>query len=414
MNKRIIGVRKLLEVYGQAHLLMKYDEMDQQKQEQLLDMIESIDFELIQKLFNQATASVIEEQVKVEPAEYLDKKRLTGQDIKLYEELGERTIRAGEVAVVTMAGGQGTRLGFDGPKGAFIFDEESGKSIFEALTDTLLDVCRKYNVNIPWFIMTSHENNSATIRFFEEHNYFGYSKEAINFFIQDELPMLDLNGKILLDSDFMVKKAANGHGGTLYSMKKSGVIQKMKDMGVQYVSINGVDNVLVKPVDPLFIGYAISKHSEVATKSIAKVSAEEKVGVLCLKNGRIGVVEYTEISNHMANLRDSEGELIYGNAYALFNLFSIHALETVAEASLPYHVAVKKADYYDHEGKYVVAKAPNAYKFEQFLFDAFEFFDKGSVQILRIIRDEEFAPIKNATGKDSPETALNLYRKYHA
>ena len=171
-----------------------------------------------------------------------------------------------------------------------------------------------------------------------------------------------------------------------------------------------MDNVLVQPVDPLFIGLAVTSKSKGAIKSIAKASPEERVGVICRKNGRVGVVEYTEISNQMANLRDRDGNLVYGDAYALFNLYSIEGLDMVSNVPLPYHVAVKKADYIDANGGFVKASQPNAYKFEQFIFDSYELFSK--VCVLRVRREDEFAPIKNATGQDSPETALELYRKY--
>jgi UDP-N-acetylglucosamine/UDP-N-acetylgalactosamine diphosphorylase len=407
--ERLVRIRKLLKEHGQEHLLMKYDELDQEARTRLLDAIESIDFELMEKLYQKATEPVIEEQIVIEPIGHLDKDGMPKSECKMYEELGEATIRRGKLAVVTMAGGQGTRLGYNGPKGAFVFDPESGKSIFEALTDTMKDACERYNVDIPWYIMTSRENNEATKEFFEQHHYFGYPGK-IRFFIQGELPMLSLDGKILLDKDFQIKSAANGHGGTLLSMEKSGVIRDMKANGIEWVSINGVDNVLVQPVDPLFIGLAVTSKSKGAIKSIAKASPEERVGVICRKNGRVGVVEYTEISNQMANLRDRDGNLVYGDAYALFNLYSIEGLDMISNVPLPYHVAVKKADYIDANGGFVKASQPNAYKFEQFIFDSYELFSK--VCVLRVRREDEFAPIKNATGQDSPETALELYRKY--
>ena len=407
--ERLERIRKLLKAHGQEHLLMKYDELDQEAQVRLLDAIESIDFDLMDKLFQKSTEPVIEEQLTIGPIGHLDKEKMLKFECKMYEEYGEAIIRKGKLAVVTMAGGQGTRLGFNGPKGAFVFDPESGKSIFEALTDTMKDACKRYDVDIPWYIMTSKENNEATKEFFEQHHYFGYPGK-IRFFTQGELPMLSLDGKILLDKDYQIKFAANGHGGTLLSMEKSGVIKDMKANGIGWVSINGVDNVLVQPVDPLFIGLAVKRRSKGAIKSIAKASPEERVGVICRKNGRVGVVEYTEISNQMANLRDKNGNLVYGDAYALFNLFSIEGLDMISNVPLPYHVAVKKADYIDANGNFIKASKPNAKKFEQFIFDIFELFSE--VCVLRVRREDEFAPIKNATGEDSPETALELYRKY--
>ena len=408
---RLGNVRKVLRRHGQEHLLMKYDELDRATQSKLLNVIESIDFDLMDKLYEKATMPVIEETQKIEPIPYIDKNDISEEDISYYKELGEAVVRHGKIAVVTMAGGQGTRLGFNGPKGAFVFDKDNDKSIFEALTDTLKEMCQSYNTKIWWFIMTSDANNEDTIKFFEEHDYFGYDKARVRFFIQGKLPMMDFNGKILLDEKGMPKMAANGHGGTLYSMEQTGVLAEMKTLGIEYVSVNGVDNVLVKPVDPVFVGLMICKRVLGAVKTIYKTNPDENVGVMCRKNGRVGVVEYTEISKQMANLRNADGKLVFGDAYALFNLYTIEGLEKVAEVSLPYHVAVKKADYIDARGNFVKAQNPNSYKYEMFIFDSFEMFDK--VLVLRINRDEEFAPIKNAKGKDSPETALKLYRKYH-
>ena len=402
-------IRRRLSKYNQEHLLQKFDELDAEAQERLIDTIESIDLDMMQILYHKATSKESSKKMDIRPIRHVSKDNLNPEERKSYEKKGEEIIRSGQLAVVTMAGGQGTRLGFMGPKGAFIFDPENGTSIFEALTDTMKEACERYNTQITWYIMTSKENEEETKRFFESHGNFGYPGE-IFYFNQGELPMLDINGKILLDQDYQVKMAANGHGGTLLSMEKEGIVSHMKSNGIKWVSINGVDNVLVKPVDPLFIGIAAMCNMMGAIKSIAKAYPEEKVGVVCYKNGKVGVVEYTEISKEMASERNENGELIYGDAYALFNLYSIEGLELVSKVSLPYHVAFKKADYIDQYGNYIKGEEPNSYKFEQFIFDAYELF--GDVCVLRVNREDEFAPIKNAKGVDSPETALKLYKAY--
>lgn len=214
----------------------------------------------------------------------------------------------------------------------------------------------------------------------------------MKFFKQGQLPMLGIDGKILLTEEGMVKEAANGHGGTLQSMDRANVISEMKENGIEWVFINGVDNVLVKPVDPLLIGMSIHNKVLGAVKSIEKTDPKEKVGVFCRKNKKVGVVEYTEISEEMANLRDDDRSLVYGDANAIFHLYNIKGLEKVSELSLPYHTAVKKANYMDENGKIVTADKPNAYKFEMFIFDSYEMFD--DVVVLRVKREEEFAPIK--------------------
>lgn len=410
MKNELEDIKKTLKKYGQEHLLLKYDEMNDEQKEELLEQIRTIDFELMKNLYENATKPADLETVTIEPIEHVDKSKLTVGEREMYEKKGIEAIKYNKFATVTMAGGQGTRLGHKGPKGTFIFDPEKNKSIFETLCDTLKEAWRKYDTVIPWYLMTSRENNDATVKFFEENNYFGYPKEAIKFFKQGELPMISLNGKILLDKNGMIKKAANGHGGTLQSMEKAGVLDEMKANGIEWVFVNGVDNVLVKPVDPLLIGMSIHNKVLGAVKSIEKTDPKENVGVFCRKNKKVGVVEYTEISEEMANLRDDDRSLVYGDANAIFHLYNIKGLEKVSELSLPYHTAKKKADYIDENGKEVIGDKPNAYKFEMFIFDSYEMFD--DVVVLRVKREEEFAPIKNAQGADSPETARKLYKDY--
>ena len=410
MEKELEDIKKILKKYGQEHLLLKYDEMDDKEKEELLEQIKTIDFELMKNLYEKASKPAELETVTIEPIEHVDKSKLTVSEREMYEKKGIEAIKYNKFAVVTMAGGQGTRLGHNGPKGTFIFDTEKNKSIFETLCDTLKEAWRKYDTVIPWYLMTSRENNDATVKFFEENNFFGYPKDAVKFFKQGELPMISLTGKILLDKNGMVKKAANGHGGTLQSMEKAGVLDEMKTNGIEWVFINGVDNVLVKPVDPLLIGMSIHNKVLGAVKSIEKTDPKENVGVFCRKNKKVGVVEYTEISEEMANLRDDDRSLVYGDANAIFHLYNIKGLEKVSELSLPYHTAKKKADYIDENGKEVIGDKPNAYKFEMFIFDSYEMFD--DVVVLRVKREEEFAPIKNAQGADSPETARKLYKDY--
>ena len=412
MNERLNSIQKKLKKYNQEHLLLFYDKMDDNNKEKLLNQIESIDFDLINELYDSTKRPLDLKNVKIEPIEHTDKDKMTVAEREMYEKKGIEAIKDNKLAVVTMAGGQGTRLGHSGPKGTFIFDVENNISIFEILCNILIDAWKQYNVYIPWYIMTSRENNDVTVAFFESHNYFGYPKEKVKFFKQGELPMLDMNGKILLEENGFIKKAGDGHGGTLKALKKANVLDEMKKNGIEWVFINGVDNVLVKPVDPLLMGMSISRKVLGAVKSIEKTDPKEKVGVFCRKNKKVGVVEYTEISDEMANQRDDYGSLVFGDANAIFHLYNIKGLEKVADAKLPYHIAVKKANYIDSEGTLIKAEKPNAYKFESFIFDSYEMFD--DVAVLRVKREEEFAPIKNAEGIDSPETARKLYKDYFA
>ena len=260
--------------------------------------------------------------------------------------------------------------------------------------------------------MTSDENNKATVEFFKENNYFGYPENSIIFFKQGKLEMMDPNGKILLNENGKIKEASNGHGGIFQSMLKEGIIYDMKARGIEWVFIGGVDNVLVNMVDPILIGLAEAKNVLAAGKSIVKAGPEEKVGVFCKKNGKPSVIEYSEISKEMAAERTENGELKYGESHILCNLFNIKAIDNISKKELPYHVAFKKAKYMDKNGEIVCPEKPNAYKFEEFLFDAFESLD--DMAILRVKREDEFAPVKNAEGVDSPETARKLYTQFHS
>lgn len=409
MNNNIEEIKRTLKKYGQEHLLNFYDELDENKQRQLLEQIENIDFELINSLYNKTKANNKKEDAKIEPINFIDKYKLNS-DYKYFESIGEKAIREGKLAVVTMAGGQGTRLGHKGPKGTFDIGLDSHKSLFELLCDYIKEQGNKYNVKIPWFIMTSKENNKDTINFFKENKYFGYEKN-IYFFTQGQLPMIDTEGKILIGEDYLIKEAADGHGGVYESLVKNKMVDKMKELGVEWVFIGGVDNCLVKMVDPVFMGIAIDKGVTAAGKSVVKANPHEKVGAFCRKNGKPSVVEYSEITDEMAEATDENGNLLYGESHILCNLFNISAIERMGSEPLPYHSAFKKATYIDKDGNLIKPDGPNAYKFEAFLFDAFGEVD--DMAIFRVKREEEFAPVKNAEGVDSPETARKLYNEFY-
>lgn len=409
MEHNIEEIRHTLKKYNQEHLLNFYDNLDEQKQIKLIDQIENIDFELIKSLYDKTKDGIKNDEADIEPIDFIDKYKLN-EDYKYFEQIGEKAIRAGKLAVVTMAGGQGTRLGHNGPKGTYDIGLDSHKSLFELLFDYIKEQNDKYNVQIPWFIMTSKENNESTVKFFKDNKYFGYEKN-IFFFIQGQLPMIDTEGKILIGEDYLIKEAADGHGGVYESLVKSGMVEKMKQLGVEWVFIGGVDNCLVKMVDPVLMGIAIDKGVTAAGKSVVKANPHEKVGAFCKKNGKPSVVEYSEITDEMAEATDENGELLYGESHILCNLFNISAIERMGSEPLPYHSAFKKATYIDKDGNKVVPTSPNAYKFEAFLFDAFGEVD--DMAILRVKREEEFAPVKNATGVDSPETARELYNNFH-
>lgn len=413
MEDKLEEEKAILKKYGQEHLLNHFDKLDEGHQKKLLNQIKEIDFELANSLYESTKKEVKSNKDEITPIDYLDKFKL-GDKYKFYEDIGKKAIKEGKLAAVTMAGGQGTRLGHNGPKGTYDIGLDSHKSLFELLCDGLKKEGKKYGVIIPWFVMTSRENNEETVNFFKKHKYFGYEKgKNLFFFIQGELPMMDTEGKILVGEDGLIKLAADGHGGVYESLVKNGMTKKMRELGVEWVFIGGVDNCLVNMVDPVLMGVAIDKKVTVACKSVVKDNPHEKVGVFCKRNGKPNVIEYTEITNQMAEATDEDGELLYGESHILCNLFSVDAIERMGVEPLPYHVAFKKATYMDKDGNLVKPDTPNAYKFEAFLFDAFSEVD--DMAILRVKREEEFAPVKNAdsVGVDCPKTARELYKKFN-
>jgi len=410
MKEKLNNVKEILKKYGQEHLLNGYDNLNLDKKEVLLEQILNIDFDLIKNLYENSSKKNEIAENDITPIEYVEKEKISYEEKEKYNRIGEEVIKTSGLAVITMAGGQGTRLGYNGPKGACTIGLASGKTIFEILIDVLKDAKNKYGKPVHWYLMTSKENNNDTVKFFEENNYFDYGKENVSFFVQGELPMLDINGKILRTKEGLVKEAADGHGGVLEAIYKNNILEDMKKRNIKWVYIGGVDNVLAKMVDPIFIGLASDGGYYSAGKSLVKAYPEEKVGVFCKKNGKPTVVEYTEISEEMARMTDEKGELLYGESHILCNLFSIEAIEKISKNKLPYHTAFKKADYLDENGNYVVSEKPNAYKFESFIFDAFETLE--NMIIMRVKREEEFAPVKNKEGVDSPETARKLYNEY--
>lgn len=304
----------------------------------------------------------------------------------------------------------GTRLGHKGPKGTFLIDvKPKAKYLFEILADTLKKANEKYNTTIPWYIMVSKDNKEETINFFKEKEYFNYPENEITFFMQGEMPLIGEDGEFLLDKEGKIQFASDGNGSIYRSMKENKILEDMKQKNIEWVYIGSVDNVLLKMVEPILLGLTIKEKNEIGSKTIVKANPEEKVGVFCKKNSKPSVIEYTELSQDKAKLRDENEELVYGEAHIMCNLFSTKAIEKISDKTLPYHIAFKRIDHYI-DRKLVEPKEPNCYKFEQFIFDGFAFFE--NITLLRGKREEDFAPVKNKEGNDSPNTAIELYNNY--
>ena len=401
----------LLKEYNQEHIIKFLEKLNDEKAEQLIKQIQKIDLHQITELYNSTKKTVEFKESKIEALKYLDKAKLTKEQKEKFDNLGIQVVKNNQYAVVTMAGGQGTRLGHNGPKGTFKLDVYGkGKYLFEILVDNLKEANQKYGVTINWYIMTSKENNEETVKFLEKNNYFGYDKNYVKIFTQSELPIVDTNGKLMMGKDYKIKEASDGNGGTYSSLRRSGCLTDMKEKGIKWVFIGSVDNALLKMVDVTLLGMAISQGVQIASKSVVKANPHEKVGVFCKMNGHPKVIEYTELPEKMAEETDSDGELKFGESHIMCNLYTIEAIEKISKEILMYHSAFKKNSYIDLDGKEIIPQEPNSYKFESFIFDAFEFFD--DIAILRGKREDDFAPVKNKEGVDSPKTAKELYEKF--
>ncbi len=414
MNNRMDKTQDIIEtlkIYNQEHIIKLLNKLDDTQKEKLIKQIDKIDFHQIMELYDNTKKEVEIKENKIESIKYLDKEKLSKIQKEEFDIAGETAIRNGEYAVVTMAGGQGTRLGHTGPKGTFKLDVYGkGKYLFEILAENLKDANKEYETTIPWYIMTSKENHNETEEFLEKNNYFGYPNEFVTLFMQGELPLIDTNGKILIGKDNRIKEASDGNGGVFSSLRTSGMLSNMKERNIKWVFIGGVDNAILKMADTTLLGMAISEGVQIASKSVVKANPHERVGVFCKMNGHPKVIEYSELPEKMAEEVDDNGELKYGESHIMCNLFSIEAIEKVSKEYLMYHSAFKKNSYIDENGKEIVPNEPNSYKFESFIFDSFEFFD--DIAILRGKREDDFAPVKNREGVDSPKTAKELYEKY--
>ena len=403
----------ILKENNQEHLLKYLEMADENQKAELIKEIENINFDELKELYkiskrdkDKAIGSQLIEHVK-----FVDKYKMNEDDFNRYKEVGEKIIKNGEYAVVTMAGGQGTRLGHDGPKGTFLLDvKPKPKYLFEILADGIKRANEKYDVILNWYIMTSTENDEKTEEFFKEHNYFDYPKDKIKFFKQGNLPLISEEGKLLVDENLHIKYAADGNGCIYKSMRIDGILDDMKKNGIKWIFIGAVDNALLNMVDPILIGLTSCEGNQIGSKSVVKRSPDEPVGVFCKKDGKPGVIEYTELPTEMAHEVDEEGELLFGESHIMCNLYSFEALEKISKEKLPYHSANKKAPYMNEMGEMIKPTKPNAYKYEAFIFDGFAFFD--NISILRGRRNEDFAPVKNAEGNDSPATAVELYNNY--
>mmetsp|Transcript_47476 Transcript_47476/g.85445 ORF Transcript_47476/g.85445 Transcript_47476/m.85445 type:complete len:485 (-) Transcript_47476:229-1683(-) len=412
------GLRDRFEKAGQAHVF-KFLEEGKLSAEQMMPFIqqlEDLDLDIIAKIHQSALAeaTAAAEAVDLEPPDdFTCLADTSAEDIVTWEQMGLEAIGRGEVAACVLAGGQGTRLGFDGPKGCYDIALPSGKPLFQLFVEkcrrlvTLAQEKGGKNARLPFLVMTSPINHDATIEFFDKHSYFGMSKDDVWFFKQGTLPCLTPDGKIILESAGVVATAPDGNGGLYPALQKSGCMARLQAAGVRSLHVFSVDNPLCRPADPRFIGYCLARNADCGNKCVWKSSPEEKVGVVAKRGGRSGVVEYSELDEARKNQRDANGRLVFGAGNICNHFFAVDFLADVVipKMATMFHLAHKKIPFAGEDGNTVQPESNNGIKLEAFVFDCFAM--SSRMAILETSREEEFAPVKNAPGTatDSPDSA---------
>ncbi len=399
------NVKEKLAKYGQEHVLKYYEELSAQEQQALLDQIEATDMSIL------AACKHKEELTKKGTITPLAAMQL--DEIEANKEsfvaTGLDAIRAGKVGAVLLAGGMGTRLGSDNPKGMYNVGLTKELYIFECQINNLLDVVRQADAWVHLFVMTSDKNNDVTIQFLKEHNFFGYKEEYVHFFKQEMAAATDYEGKIYLEEKGKLSTSPNGNGGWFVSMKTAGLLDLVHSEGIEWLNVFAVDNVLQRIADPCFVGATIQKNCVVGSKVVRKNAPDEKVGVMCLEDGKPSIVEYYELTDELMNAKDEKGEPAYNFGVILNYLFHENALEQMMEGNMPLHIVEKKIPYLNEAGELVKPEEPNGYKFESLVLDMIHQMD--SCLPFEVVRNKEFAPIKNKTGIDSVESARALLQE---
>ena len=400
---------RTFESADQGHVFRFWDGLNPRSRQNLMDQVRSIDLGLVGRLGKacRKDMDVKAEKELLEPALFIPIPETPDQirEARRARSQGEKAIREGKLAAFLVAGGQGTRLGFDGPKGMFPIGPVSRKSLFQMHAEKILAFGRAFSVSIPWYIMTSETNDDVTREFFQNNRHFGLDSGNVVFFKQRMIPALDHSGKLILEQKGRIFMSPNGHGGSLLALKESGAIDDMKSRGIEFISYFQVDNALIRIVDPVFVGYHILQKSDMSSKMAQKRDPDEKVGIFGRAGGKLRVIEYSDLDPVLAQRTAPDGRLVFGAGSIAIHLISVSFVEELVRGGfkLPYHVAHKRIPCIDEEGESVQPEQPNGYKFETFVFDALQ--QARHPVILEIVREEEFSPVKNSQGEDSPETA---------
>lgn len=401
----LLQAKEKLEKYGQEHVLKYYDELSEKEKEALLAQIAATDMSILDACRHReelAKKGVITPLAAMQLPE-IEANRDS------FTAAGIEAIRHGRVGAVLLAGGMGTRLGSDEPKGMFNVGLTRNLYIFECLINNLMDVVHQAHTWIHLFVMTSDKNHEATVNFLKEHRFFGYNEAYVHFFMQEMAAATDYEGRIYLEEKGKLSTSPNGNGGWFISMKNAGLLELVQKEGIEWLNVFAVDNVLQRIADPCFVGATIQKNCVAGSKVVRKNAPDEKVGVMCLEDGKPSIVEYYDLTEELMNAKDENGDPAYYYGVILNYLFSVHELIQILNNNLPLHVVEKKIPYLNEDGEPVKPEAPNGFKFESLVLDMIH--QMESCLPFEVVREKEFAPIKNRTGVDSVESARALLQK---
>lgn len=417
-SENYTAIRAKFEAAGQGHVFQWWDELDEDSRNILLEQLRSIDLAQLRELCEKTKSGTLIPQIhgKDELPEYIQRPH-EFRDVMAWEaalESGEELLRQGKVAALMVAGGQGTRLGYNGPKGAYPIGPITNKTLFQIHAERILATRNRYHAPLPWYIMTSDATDAATREYFERNGYLGLPKKDVLFFKQKMMPAVDKSFKLAMVAKYSLLMSPNGHGGTLLALADNGMLDDMESRGIKQISYFQVDNILVPAADPVFIGFHANAKAGMSSKALWKRDPTEPIGAFVRVGNRVIVKEYSDLTEQQKFMTTPDGKLLYGLGSIAIHMLRVDFVrkETRQGFKLPFHLAEKKSALLDRNGNLVEPKEKNVYKFETFIFDALR--DSERTSILEVNRHEEFSPLKNKTGEDSEESCRRDMSSLHA